>query len=55
MARTRPAMMIGLRPILSESQPKITKKLVPRMSAAATMMLADCPSTFRMLCRKNSA
>ncbi len=48
-------MMIGLRPILSESPPKTTKKGVPRMSAMATMMLADCRSTFSTFCRKNSA
>ena len=48
-------MMIGLRPILSDSQPNTTKKPVPRRSDAATIMLADCASTFRTFCRKNSA
>ena len=34
-------MMIGLRPMLSDSQPKKTKKPVPRSSAIAIMMLTD--------------
>src|SRR5882757_9291519 len=45
MASARPAMMIGLRPILSESQPNTTKKIEPSASAIAIMMLTDCGST----------
>ena len=48
-------MMIGLRPMRSDSEPKTTKKPVPINSEMATMMLADCASTLRMFCRKNSA
>ncbi len=39
--------MIGLRPTLSESQPKKMKKGVARASATATMMLDRFKSTFR--------
>ena len=48
-------MMIGLRPILSDSQPKTTKKIVPSASAMAIMMLTETPSTLSTFCRKNSA
>ena len=48
-------MMIGLRPILSDSQPNRTKKPVPSASEMAIMMLTDTASTFSTFCRKNSA
>ena len=51
----QPAMMMGFRPILSESAPKITKKGVPIRSAIAIMMLAVLASTFSVCVRKNSA
>ncbi|MNL56616.1 hypothetical protein D3C87_1801210 [compost metagenome] len=54
-AISRPAMIIGLRPILSDSPPKMTKNGVPRKRAMATMMLADSRSTFSTFCRKNRA
>src|ERR1700754_3891128 len=53
IASARPAMMIGLRPILSDSQPNTTKKIAPTASAIATMMLTDCASTLSTLVRKN--
>src|SRR5690606_21530078 len=52
IARTKPAMMIGLRPIRSDSQPKTTKKIEPMASAMAIMMLTDQASTFSTLVRK---
>jgi hypothetical protein len=51
----QPAMMIGLRPILSDSVPKTTKNGVPISSDAAIRMLAVALSTFSTLVRKNSA
>ena len=54
-ARARPAMMMGLRPILSDSVPNTTKNGVPMISDTATRMLAVEPSTFSTFCRKNSA
>lgn len=48
-------MMMGLRPILSDSAPKITKNGVPISSAIAIMMLAVLASTFSVCVRKNSA
>ena len=48
-------MMIGLRPILSDSEPKKTKNGVPISSATAIMMLAVAPSTLSVCVRKNSA
>src|SRR3569833_2732919 len=51
----QPAMMIGLRPILSESAPKITKKGVPMASEAAISRLAVVVSTFAIVVRKKSA
>ena len=48
-------MMMGLRPILSDSEPKKMKNGVPRISETAIRMLAVGPSTFRNDCRKNSA
>ena len=47
--------MIGLRPILSDSQPKKMKNGVPMASAAAITMLAVVPSSFSVWVRKNSA
>jgi len=51
----QPAMMMGLRPSLSDSVPKIRKNGVPISSDTATMMLAVAPSTFSACVRKNSA
>ena len=48
-------MMIGLRPILSDSQPNRMKKGVASASAMAIRMLAVAPSTFSVFSRKNSA
>jgi hypothetical protein len=47
--------MIGLRPILSLSQPKKMKKGVPIASAIAISMLVVAPSTLSVFSRKNSA
>ena len=47
-------MMIGLRPIRSDSEPKKRKNGVPISSATAIMMLALLPSTFSVCVRKNS-
>ena len=55
MARAQPAMMIPLRPILSESTPKTMKKGVPTRSEAPMRMLAWVGSTFRILVRKKRA
>src|SRR5688572_33459564 len=44
-ASRQPAMMIGLRPILSDNVPKTTKKGVPISSAAAIIRLAVVAST----------
>src|SRR5688572_18846799 len=51
----QPAMMIGLRPILSDSVPKTMKKGVPISSEAAISRLAVVTSTLAMVVRKNSA
>jgi len=48
-------MMMGLRPILSDSVPKMTKKGVPRISEMAIQMLALAGSIFSTEVRKNSA
>ena len=48
-------MMIGLRPILSDSVPNTMKNGVPMSSEIAIMMFAVEPSTFRACVRKNSA
>ena len=48
-------MMIGLRPIWSDSAPKTTKNGVPISSAAAISRLAVTESTFSVCVRKNSA
>ena len=47
--------MIGLRPILSDSQPKKMKNGVPSSSAMAIRMLVSAPSTFSIFSRKNRA
>ena len=54
-ASRQPAMMIGLRPILSDSEPKTRKNGVPITSAAAIIRLAVVPSTLSDCVRKNSA
>ena len=48
-------MMIGLRPILSDSAPNTMKNGVPMTSDAAIIRFAVAPSTFSALVRKNSA
>ena len=48
-------MMIGLRPIRSESEPKTMKNGVPSSSAPAISRLALWASTFSVWVRKNSA
>ena len=48
-------MMIFLRPILSESEPKMMKKGVARMSEPATSMFAAWGSSFSAWSRKNSS
>ena len=48
-------MMIGLRPILSDSQPKTMKKGVPSTRAPAIIRLAVVGSIFRVCVMKNSA
>ena len=48
-------MMIGLRPILSDSVPKMTKNGVPSSSATAIIRLAVVASTLALVVRKNSA
>ena len=54
-ASRKPARMIGLRPILSDSQPKMTKPGVPSASATTIMICAVTPGTLRVWVRKNSA
>src|SRR5437764_4885143 len=49
------AMMIGLRPILSDSAPNTTKKVVPIASEAAMNRLAVVTSTLAIVVMKNSA
>ena len=48
-------MMMGLRPILSDSVPNTTKKGVPSISEMAIQMLALEASTLSTEVRKNSA
>ena len=48
-------MMIGLRPMRSESEPKITKNGVASSSAPAIIRFAAWASTFSVWVRKNSA
>ncbi len=47
--------MIGLRPILSDSEPKKIKPPVPRISDQATKILAEKLSTLMTFWIKNSA
>ncbi len=47
--------MIGLLPILSDSQPNRMKQGVPIASAIAIMICAVTPGTFSVWVRKNSA
>ncbi len=47
-------MMMGLRPILSDSEPKITKKGVAISRATAIIRLAVTASTLSCWVRKNS-
>ena len=47
--------MIGLRPILSDSQPNRMNPPVPSASDQATSRLPVKPSTFSTAVRKNSA
>jgi len=54
-ANKQPAKISGLRPILSDSVPKITKNGVPMIKEIATMMLAVAPSTFNACVKKNKA
>ena len=54
-ANRQPAMMMGLRPILSDQAPKTMKKGVPMIREIATMMLAVAPSTLSAWVRKNRA
>src|SRR5215212_212142 len=51
----QPAMMIGLRPILSDSAPNTMKNGVPSSSDAAISRLAVVTSTFAIVVMKNSA
>ncbi|MNL75843.1 hypothetical protein D3C87_2017140 [compost metagenome] len=51
----QPVRMIGLRPMRSDSAPKIRKPPVPRISDQATMTLAVKLSTLITFCMKNSA
>ena len=51
----QPAMMIHLRPILSDSEPKTMKKGVPINNETATKILAVAPSTFKACVKKNRA
>ena len=48
-------MMIGLRPILSDSEPNTMKNGVPMSSAPAISRFAVVASTFSVWVRKNSA
>ncbi|CFN74932.1 Uncharacterised protein [Bordetella pertussis] len=48
-------MMMGLRPILSDSAPNSTKNGVPTSKAIAIMMLAVLESIFSDCVRKKSA
>src|ERR1700730_13338996 len=50
-----PAIMIFLRPILSESQPNKTKNGIPSKSALATIMYASRNGTFRIVVIKKRA
>src|SRR3569623_2298251 len=51
----QPAMMIGLRPILSDSAPNTMKNGVPMTSDAAISRLAVVASTLAIAVRKTSA
>ena len=51
----QPAIMIFLRPILSDSQPKKMNSPVPIASATARMMYAVFQCTLSVPVRKNSA
>ena len=53
-ASAQPAMMIRLRPILSDSAPNTTKNGVPSSSEMATRMFAVCASTLSVCVRKKS-
>ncbi len=48
-------MMMGFRPILSDSQPNKIKHGVASSSAVATMTFVVAPSTFSVRSRKNNA
>src|SRR5436309_14284591 len=54
-ASRKPARMIGLRPILSDSQPNRMKNGVPSSSDNAIMICALVPGTLIVWVRKNSA
>ena len=47
--------MIGLRPILSDSMPKMMKNGVPSASATTIMICAGTAATLMVWVRKNSA
>src|SRR4051794_15806793 len=51
----QPAMMMGLRPILSDREPNTRKKGVPISSEAAISKLAVVTSTLAMVVMKNRA
>ena len=55
MASRQPARMIGLRPILSDSQPKKMKNGVPMASDTAITMFDVVASSFSVWVRKNRA
>src|SRR6476620_1955987 len=54
-AMAKPAIMIGLRPILSDSQPNRMKHGVPIASEIAIMICASVAGTLMVCVRKNSA
>ena len=54
-ASRKPARMIGLRPILSDSQPNRMKAGVPSASATTIMICAVMAGTLMVWVRKNSA
>ena len=54
-ASAKPASMIGLRPILSDSQPNRMKHGVPIASETAIRIQAVTAGTFSVWVRKNSA
>src|SRR6185312_14174705 len=51
--RTKPARMIGLRPIRSDNQPNRMKKGVPSASEVAIRICAVTAGTFSVRVRKN--